>query len=439
MYRAIGFVLAATLIAGVSWVGAGLTSAPLERSTSQHLSLDGPIRPNRAEIDRLIAEFESRAQAHTTPFDQRFLARLYLAKARLNGDPRLYEQAQEMADSLARLRPDDSARLLQARAALGLHAFEEARAAAEQITVRDPGRLDAIAVLGDAQFEMGDYEGADHSYGLLADLESPSVLVRISRLEWLRGDVEGAIDLALQALQLADEAGLHPVDRSWYRVNLSHLYSETGRYILALNAAEEAVEVDASSHQAWAQLGRSLAALGRFPAAAARYERALQIYADSGHLKALGDIQLAMGHEQAAERSYEVAVALAGAPTPDGWIDWRELASLYADRGIEPDRAVELAGLELGRRQDPETYDVLAWALYRAGRFQDARDASDRALEHRTPDAHFWYHAGLISDALGDGDRALGELKWALAISPQFDVLLAADTRARVAQLELPR
>ena len=46
-----------------------------------------------------------------------------------------------------------------------------------------------------------------------------------------------------------------------------------------------------------------------------------------------------------------------------------------------------------------------------------------------------YFHAGMISAALGERARAAAELQRALDISPQFDPLLAAEARATLEEV----
>jgi hypothetical protein len=73
--------------------------------------------------------------------------------------------------------------------------------------------------------------------------------------------------------------------------------------------------------------------------------------------------------------------------------------------------------------------DTYAWVLFRAGRLDDARRASEQAMRLGTPDARILYHAGAIRIAVGDpAGRALVEK--ALALNPRFDATGAAEARA---------
>jgi hypothetical protein len=58
----------------------------------------------------------------------------------------------------------------------------------------------------------------------------------------------------------------------------------------------------------------------------------------------------------------------------------RDLALFYADHDIKLDEALALAHKEFEVRHDIYTWDALAWALYKNGKYQEASDAIDNAL-----------------------------------------------------------
>jgi tetratricopeptide (TPR) repeat protein len=90
------------------------------------------------------------------------------------------------------------------------------------------------------------------------------------------------------------------------------------------------------------------------------------------------------------------------------------------------DRALELAKNELEVRGDIYTYDALAWALFKNKKFTEAGEAMKKAMQFQTPEPMFYYHAGLIQNALGNKDEARELLKKALALNPHFDSRQAA-------------
>jgi hypothetical protein len=103
---------------------------------------------------------------------------------------------------------------------------------------------------------------------------------------------------------------------------------------------------------------------------------------------------------------------------------------MYSSRQTNADEALRLAEEERGARGDVYTDDALAWALYRHGRFADAKNAIARARRYGTKDARLLFHEGAIEKALGHeaaGGRLLAQ---ALELNPKFDVAGAAEARA---------
>jgi tetratricopeptide (TPR) repeat protein len=137
----------------------------------------------------------------------------------------------------------------------------------------------------------------------------------------------------------------------------------------------------------------------------------------------LGDARAACGDERGAREAFDRAARDGRA------FDRRTLALLLATRGGDADEAVRLAGEERTVRDDVYTEDVLAWALYRAGRLDEADRAARRALRLGTPDARLLFHAGAIRLARGESTEGAALLRRALRLNPQFDLAGAAEAR----------
>ena len=80
--------------------------------------------------------------------------------------------------------------------------------------------------------------------------------------------------------------------------------------------------------------------------------------------------------------------------------------------------------------------DVYAWALYRAGRFDEARTKSDEALRLGTIEPILYFHAGMIAAKQGDAERAKTHLSKALAINPKFSLRFENEARETLKALE---
>jgi len=113
----------------------------------------------------------------------------------------------------------------------------------------------------------------------------------------------------------------------------------------------------------------------------------------------------------------------------------RTLALVYANQDRNLPGALQLAQADFEVRQDVYTYDALAWALFKNKRYEEARKASDQSLKLGTPEAQFFYHAGMIANALGDRAAARTQLEKALRLNTGFDIRQAAIARQTLAAL----
>jgi tetratricopeptide (TPR) repeat protein len=383
------------------------------------------------EIDRLIEVYEDQVRRQPSALDYTFLGELYVRRGRLTGDVGTYARAEEALSRALDIYPGDpEARALLASVWFTTHDFTGAERLAETLLAEDPDDLGALAIAGDARLELGDYAGASAAYDELGRRlpGAAAVDVRRARLAFLLGDVEAARRMAGAAERSAEAAGLGGPDLAWYRSFRAQLELDAGRYRTALGLYRSAVRVAPRYHVPRAGLARSLAALGEVDTAIRHYRRAVGLLPEPAYLAALGDLYKLRGDTTLARRQYETVEAIATLARVNRQVYNRQLAMFYADHDLHAREAVELAERELRVRRDLYGWDAYAWALYRLGRYEDARDAIEEALRLGTRDARLLYHAGMISLALGEEDRARDELQRALLISPSFDPLHAPAT-----------
>src|SRR5205814_501148 len=238
-----------------------------------------------------------------------------------------------------------------------------------------------------------------------------------------------ARDRAARAKAEARAEGAFGVDLAWYAHLEAQVGFDRGDYEAAAAAEREALAIAPGYHVAEAGLARAMAALGQTAEAIAWYGRAIDAVPQPDYLASLGDLYAISGDPGRATNAYDTVEAGAALSPSNARLYDRQLASFYLDHDRQLDRALAIAEVALGQRPDSYGYDIYGWALYKAGRYDEAAVASDRALATGTPDARFHYHAGYIALARGDAPRAKAELGRALAIGPAFDPLLAGRAR----------
>ena len=100
-------------------------------------------------------------------------------------------------------------------------------------------------------------------------------------------------------------------------------------------------------------------------------------------------LQLA-GQEAEAQTAYKDFERAARAVVDAPYNYNRELVLYYTDRAPNPAEALRVAKIEIARRQDVETLDAYAWALYASGDLAEAQKQMEKALAVGLRDASFF-------------------------------------------------
>jgi tetratricopeptide (TPR) repeat protein len=377
------------------------------------------------ETDRLISHDEAVAtKLRSKPESWTLLGGAWVRKARESSDPGYYLNANACADLALRASPGDAAALdLRAMVLLNQHRFAEARALSESVTLRVTDDSIAFGTLSDALLELGRIDPAATAAQAMMDLKPCAASYsRAAHLRWVRGDVAGAERIMREAID-STAPGRHSEPRAWVLTDAAMMFWHHGDY----DGADAGFDLALASMADYppALVGKARVRLGRGDGAGAAslLERA---YAKSPLVETawlLGDARALEGNQALARTVYDLV-------EHDGRrIDPRTLSLFESTKGRDAPEALDLAGRERATRDDAYTEDTYAWALYRSGRFADARRASDAATQWGTPDARLIYHAGAIRMAQGDLAAGRRLVERALALNPGFDFTAVPEAR----------
>ena len=368
------------------------------------------------------------------------LAGADLADARLTGDVTAYVRAEGAVEAALHAQPAYAPALtLRAGILVSLHRFPEARDLATTILAHIPDDPTALGVLGDASTELGDLATATKAYrALVAANDGAAAQVRIGRLDFVTGDVPGALVADRAAAADASDEGLVGTPLAFYSVTLGDALLATGDAAGARAAYTDALAVRTDLPSALVGLARIDAFTGNLDAAVAKMDTAIAAIPLPDSLARRADLEaLRNGPGDAARATADLATvgAIAKLAGDAAYLYDRGTALFLSDHGLDPTRAVTLASDELAIRKDVYGYDALAWALLNAGRAADADAPMRSALAVGTPDARLWYHAGLIAAANHRPDEARSDLTRALALGPALDTVSRSRALAALATL----
>jgi tetratricopeptide (TPR) repeat protein len=428
--RAGGIVLAAFVVAGasfgVSWLGAShLPAVAHIPAATDGTTLIEPAGPaDLAAIDAQVAIWGPKAAADARDdISAGNLAILYLGRGRLTGDAADYDRARSAADRAVAANPASvGTRVLKATVLQATHDFSGALALATAIVAEAGANVDALAVQGDAQLELGRLEAAAATYARIgAILPGPALDARLARLAWLRGDAGGALELATRARDAAAREG--STDPSFYEAQLGELARATGRVDLARAAFDAALAIRPINQLALLGRARLDAFAGDAAAALAGLQAAAAIAPRPETLALLADLLARTDDATGAARATDTVHAIEHLGGTAATLFDRQILLFDLDHGGATAASLDRAKAAAAIRPDAAGLDVVAWAAYRLGDLETAGARSGEAMATGTIDARILYHAGAIAIARGDpaGGRAL--VRRALELGPALDPL----------------
>jgi tetratricopeptide (TPR) repeat protein len=376
------------------------------------------------------------------------LGSAFFQKARETGDIAYYELAEQTLQKALALAPEDfraaDPLVHMALVYMGEHRFSEALAYAQKAIGTGSGNLAAFAVEGDAYTDLGDYDEAAAAYNALRNLgratSSPLALAymsdsRSAYLCYLRGDSAQAIRLMQSAIAAALQTNVPRENLAWLYFELGERYFQTGDLGNADLSYESGISADPNHYRSLAGLAKVRAAQGKFEESIQLYQRSIAIIPFPVYVAELGDVYKKLGRMKEARQQYDLVEYIGHLSKLNQVLANRELALFYADQGIKLPEALELARVELELRHDVYTWDTLAWALYKNGRFQEAAEAMNHALSLHSNDSLVLFHAGMIYHGLAKDSDAEAFLSRALETNPHFHVLQAEVARRTLEDL----
>lgn len=380
----------------------------------------GPTTGSMARIDRSIAAWSKNLAANPRDFiSATNLATLFHGRGRLSYDLTDHERALAAARKAIEIEPSHApARALEAAILFTLHDFDGSFNAADALVREDPAQTGALATRFDAGLELGRVDDARADLERLLAIGGPGVRIREARLASVIGDRDAALAQARAARSeaLADESP----DAAFYAHAVGEYARLAGDATSARMAFVEALTRRPDDPGSLVGLARIDAFEGRLEAAITGLSHATEVAPQPEALALLGDLLTAAGRPEAAE-AFETIRFIERLGDIQATTYDRQLVRFELDHGGDMAGALERARASLAAQPDASGHDLVAWALYRLGRYDDAVSEIAAARSLGADDARLRFHEGAALAALGATDDAERLLTSALDLGPALD------------------
>jgi tetratricopeptide (TPR) repeat protein len=353
-------------------------------------------------VDARIAAAQQQVLAKpqsTVSYDN--LAAALIRKARDYRDQTLYAKANTAVDQALKLSKDDyDAQKLRAAILLGMDQPTDALALATSLHNKVPDDLAGWGLLVDANVALGNYDQAEKAAQWILDLRPGSALgfEKAAGLRELFGDVEGSVEFYDEAIRRTSQNDSD--QRAWLLTQKARLLLSVGNSKAATEMLTQATRLFPDSQVALAVKAQVSTAEGNFAEAAKLFEQRYQTVPSAANLYDWAEALAKAGRTEEASVEF---TKFENSKPHDATLP---LISYYADRKNDPAEALALAQRRAGVRHDSATLEVYAWALYRNGKFQEAKVQMEKALAVGLRNSVYFCQAARIAASAKDAAAA---------------------------------
>jgi tetratricopeptide (TPR) repeat protein len=312
-------------------------------------------------------------------------------------DVSFYSEADEALRTALQISPDNfEARKAQVCVLLGRHEFGRARELAMVLNKRIPDDVMVYGLLVDANAALGNYPEAENAAQWMLNLRpgNTPAFLHAADLREVFGEPEGAIQLlkiVLNATPATDvDAQVHVLTQ------MAHVSLEMGSLASAESISERALSLQPEDPHALLVLAEVRLLQGKTSNSVQLLQQSYKSLPQTKTLYALAEAMEAAAMHDEAKSTFAEFERQATSESADPDNANRELIFYYADHANNAAKSLQIAEREIARRRDVYTLDAHAWALYKNGRYVEAKEQMDLLLKVGVCEAPIFYHAGEI-------------------------------------------
>lgn len=394
------------------------------------------IKKQELSINQERSFWQIRLQRDTGNFvDMMKLASTHLRLFKLKGNiADLHAGDSLLAVSAAKLNYQDPGMLFAiSQNYITQHRFNDA---ALYVGAAEKAKADKYTsmLLGfDADMELGLYQHANRKLASLKDQSSFDYLVRKAKMEDHKGNLDEAIELMEQAFEKVKHKDKNLY--CWTKSNLADMYGHAGRIKESYNAYLDVLRKDSS--YIYALKGIAWIAYSH-DHNTKEAKRILQYIVSQTNMPViwltLAGIEEWEGNDNCKNEYIRMFLDEVQKP---GYGDMynKYLIDICLEELADPDRAITIAKKEVNNRPTPETFDWLAWSLYKDGEVRKAFAFAKDNVNRQTFEPGAILHTAQIFAASGKKNEARRMLKQCLESSFELGPLQTQQVKKMLAVL----
>jgi predicted Zn-dependent protease len=282
----------------------------------------------------------------------------------------------------------------------------------------------SLFIMVDVALELGDLARAKRILAQITNKNAFAYLIRAAKVK----DHEGHLDSAILLMEKAYARVKSSQGSSlWTLSNLGDMYGHAGRIDDAYRAYLEVLQRNPQDGYslkgiAWIALSHdhNVKESRRIVEVLASRKRMPEAYL------MLAEIAALEGNKVQKATYLKQFVAMA---TEAGYATMynKYLANLAANEFNNPQQCIAIANEEIKNRPTPQSYDLLAWGLFKQNKLAKALEIAEKYVVDQTYEPDAMYHLGMIYWNSGDQQRAQDYLDAAHDSSFELGPAIAAD------------
>lgn len=286
----------------------------------------------------------------------------------------------------------------------------------------------------DVKLELGQYKQAGQLLNSLPQKNNFDYYTRASKLEDHKGNAEASIRFMEQAYADVKESNnTHLL--LWVKTNLADMYGHNNRIAESYQLYNEVLAVDPAYYHAW----KGIAWIAFSHDKNTKLAKNILYWLQSHHPIPDYDLMLseiAAYENNSHEKNIRLALFIDQVTKPEyGDMYNKYMFAIMSDERNNVSMALQIARKEILNRPTPQSYDLMAWSLYKNGQVEEATRMVNSRVRNKTFEPDALYHIGVIYKQAGNKKLARQYLNEALQSSFELGPLVTNDIQKELKTL----